>query len=238
MTLTSPLSAIEFLQSRSLADVIRDEIEAMILDGRFKPGGRVNELALAGRLRVSRGPVREALTALAAAGLLESIPNRGFFVRCLDETELFEVVEARAYVFAALADAAARRVGDAEVAALEALIGELEAAVSLGRVRDYYPINLRFHATLGEMAGNRRLAALYQSLARELHVQRYRALSAENMLAVSNAEHRAIVEAIAARDPAGAFAAAQAHVLNGFARMRRPAAAGGRPSRRGGKAAR
>lgn len=238
MTLTSPLSAIEFLQSRSLADVIRDEVEAMILDGRFKPSERINELALAGQLRVSRGPIREALSALAATGLLENIPNRGFFVRCLDDAELSAVAEARAYVFASIAALAAGRASEADVGRLRAIIAALEAAAEAGDVRAYYPINLELHATLGDLANNRRLAAVYQGLARELHVQRYRALSAKNMLKVSNAEHREIVEAVAAGDADRAFKAGQAHVLNGFARMNRPATA--RPARRprGGRTAR
>jgi DNA-binding FadR family transcriptional regulator len=69
-----------------------------------------------------------------------------------------------------------------------------------------------------------------------LHIQRYRALSAGNMLEVSNAEHRAIVDALAERDPAKVFAAARAHILNGITRTsrarRRPTAAKTLPARR------
>ncbi|WP_175577777.1 FCD domain-containing protein [Mongoliimonas terrestris] len=217
----SPTSTIAILQTRSLADAVRDEIEAMVLDGRFKPTERINELALATQLGVSRGPVREACSALAALGLLESIPNRGFFVRRLDDAELAEVAEARAYVFASIVSAVALRSDAAAVADLRALLLAMDEAAERGNVRDYYPINLRFHTRLGELCRNRRLAGLYQGLARELHVQRYRALSNRNSLALSNAEHTAIVDAIAAGDDKRAFDAGLAHVLNGFARMRR-----------------
>jgi DNA-binding GntR family transcriptional regulator len=218
--LPTPASTIAILQSRSLADAVRDEIEAMVLDGRFKPTERINELALAARLGVSRGPIREACSALSALGLLESVPNRGFFVRRLDEDELTEVAEARACVFASIIAAVAVRAGENDMARLRDLVDEMDDAAALGKVRDYYPVNLRFHALLGVMCRNRRLAAIYQGLARELHVQRYRALSDGDNLSVSNAEHRAIVTAISAGDPDVAFRAGRDHVLNGFARMK------------------
>lgn len=219
MNRPSPAATIALIKSHSLADLVRDEIEGMVLDGRFKPTERINELALAARLNVSRGPIREACRSLAAMGLLESVPNRGFFVRRLDAAEVAEVAEARAYVFASIAAEVARR-ASSEVDELHALLAEMDAAAEQGRVRDYYPVNLRFHARLGELCGNRRLAGIYQGLARELHVQRYRALSGPNILPLSNDEHRAIVDAIEMADPDAAFAAALAHVRNGFARMR------------------
>jgi DNA-binding GntR family transcriptional regulator len=60
-----------------------------------------------------------------------------------------------------------------------------------------------------------------------LHIQRYRALSSGDVLHVSNAEHRAILDALAARDASKAFLAARSHILNGIVRTRkarRPAA--------------
>ncbi|MET1026043.1 MAG: GntR family transcriptional regulator, partial [Dongiaceae bacterium] len=90
------ISDIDFLRTRSLANVVQHEIERMIVDGELKPNERVNENALAQRLRVSRGPIREACSALAAIGLIEIVPNRGFFVRALSDEEALDLSEARA----------------------------------------------------------------------------------------------------------------------------------------------
>ncbi|MGV6872228.1 FCD domain-containing protein [Pseudochelatococcus sp. B33] len=215
----SGLSAIEFLKARSLADVVRHEIEALIVNGHFAPNERINELSLAQKLGVSRAPVREACRALAAIGLLDYIPNRGLFVRLLDETELHDVAQARAYALASIACALAERVTDAQVAELSRLVAELEEIARLWDVSAYYPVNLRFHDSLCEMCGNRRMASVYQGFARELHVQRFRALSAGDNLGVSNREHADIVKALSARDPLRAFIAGRAHVLNGFRRI-------------------
>ena len=217
---SAEVKAIEFLRTRSLSTVVQAEVERMIVDGDLTPNERINEVTLAKRLGVSRGPIREACSALAAIGLIEIIPNRGFFVRELSPEEAMEVSEARAGVFGCLVMILAERATDEHISALRDLLAQMEAIVPTGEVSRYYPINLAFHAALASMGGNRRLEQSYQSFVRELHIQRYRALSSADVLEVSNAEHRAIVDAVAARDPERAFSAARSHILNGAARTR------------------
>lgn len=214
------LSAIDFLRTRSLANVVQAEIERMIIDGELKPNERVNENGLSQRLGVSRGPIREACSALAAMGLIEIIPNRGFFIRALTNDEAQDLSEARASVFGCLAMMAAERITDEEIASLRALTDRMDEVVSINDVHIYYPINLEFHRRITELSGNKRLALIYQSFVRELHIQRYRALSSNDVLHVSNEEHKALVEALAARDPARALVAARGHILNGISRTR------------------
>ena len=88
------VSAIDFLRTRSLANVVQAEIERMIIEGELKPNERVNENALSQRLGVSRGPIREACSALGAMGLIEIIPNRGFFIRALTNDEALDLSKA------------------------------------------------------------------------------------------------------------------------------------------------
>lgn len=213
-------SAIEFLKTSSLADVVRHEIEAMIVNGLFMPNQHINEFNLAQKLGVSRAPVREACRTLAAIGLLEYVPNRGIFVPLLDDAELHDVAQARAYALASVASVLAERITDSEVAVLLQMVEEMDAVAKRGDVSDYYPINLRFHDALCAMCGNRRMATSYQSFARELHVQRFRTLAAKENLVLSNSEHAAIVAGLAARDPMQSMVAARTHVLNGFARIK------------------
>jgi DNA-binding GntR family transcriptional regulator len=212
--------AIDFLRTRSLANVVQAEIERMIIDGELKPNERVNENALSQRLGVSRGPIREACSALAAMGLIEIIPNRGFFIRALTNDEAQDLSEARAGVFGCMAMLLAEKITDEELATLRGLLARMDELADLGDVHLYYPVNLEFHRQIGLLAGNRRLEAIYQSFVRELHIQRYRALANPDVLHVSNAEHTAIVDALAARDALGALVAARGHILNGITRTR------------------
>ena len=139
-------------------------------------------------------------------------------MRELSPQEAIELSEARAGVFACLVMMLAEKATDEQIAHLRDLIDQMEAIVATGEVRRYYPINLAFHAALAQMPGNPRLEQIYQSFVRELHIQRYRALSNGDTLPISNAEHRAIVDAIAAHDPERAFRAGRAHISNGALR--------------------
>ena len=215
------ISAIDFLRTRSLANVVQAEIERMIIDGDLKPNERVNENGLSQRLGVSRGPIREACSALAAIGLMEIIPNRGFFIRALSNDEAQDLSEARASVFGCMAMMLAERITDAEVAKLRDLVDQMDEIAKGGDVHVYYPVNLEFHRQISQMAGNKRLELLYQSFVRELHIQRYRALSSHDVLHISNEEHRAILDALEARDAVGSLVAARTHILNGIVRTRK-----------------
>ena len=229
------LSAIDFLRTRSLANVVQAEIERMIIDGELKPNERVNENGLSQRLGVSRGPIREACSALSAMGLIETIPNRGFFIRALSNDEAQDLSEARAGIFGCMAMMLAEHVTDPQVAILRELLDRMDELAESGDVHVYYPVNLEFHRQIGRMAGNKRLERIYQSFVRELHIQRYRALASPDVLPVSNAEHRAIVDAIEARDPVRAFTAARSHILNGIERTRKAGqpgdSTGGKPEK-------
>lgn len=215
------LAAIDFLRTRSLANVVQAEIERMIIDGELKPNERVNENALSQRLGVSRGPIREACSALAAMGLIEIIPNRGFFIRALTNDEAQDLSEARASVFGCICMMLAERITDDQLAELRVLTDRMDKLVELADVHVYYPVNLEFHRKIAVMAGNKRLELLYQSFVRELHIQRYRALSSPDVLHISNEEHRAIVEALAVRDPVRALIAGRGHIMNGIVRTRK-----------------
>jgi DNA-binding GntR family transcriptional regulator len=208
---------LEILKSQSLTTLLKAEIERMILDGSFAAGERINENALATRLGVSRGPVREACRALAELGLVELIPNRGVFIRRIERREAEQLYDVRAGLFGLAARLLARSATVAQLAELDGLLDRMDAAAQ--SLDDYYPLNLRLHDCIIDFTGNERLITAYRQLVKELHLFRARGLVQGGGLAVSNAEHRDIVEALRARDPLRAFEAAFRHVECGKGRM-------------------
>lgn len=208
---------LEILKSQSLTSLLKAEIERMILDGSFATGERINENALALRFGVSRGPVREACRALAELGLVEQIPNRGVFIRRIAQHEAEQLYDVRAGLTGLAARLLAKSASPSQIAALEALLEQMEAAST--SLDDYYPLNLQFHDLMVGFTGNERLIAAYRQLVKELHLFRARGLVQGGGLAVSNAEHRDMVGAIRARDPVQAFEVAYRHVEFGKARM-------------------
>src|SRR3546814_14477624 len=99
-----------------------------------------------------------------------------------------------------------------------------------GDVDSYYPLNLAFHDCIVSSAGNATLAAEYTSFVKRMHLFRAWNLS-HGGLAVSNQEHREIVEAVASGDPDRAFAACWRHVDRAKERLvASPESEIGRPS--------
>src|SRR5438128_10921969 len=82
-----PVATIALVQSSSLPMLVQKELERMILTGELAIGAKLNEVALAERLGVSRGPVREAFRALEESGLVHLEKNRGVFVRQISVEE-------------------------------------------------------------------------------------------------------------------------------------------------------
>ncbi len=214
-----PDHPIELLRTRSLMSVLQDEIERMILAGTLAPGERINEIALATRFGTSRGPIREACRSLAHSGLVELVPNRGVYVRKLDVAEASHVYDVRTTLFGLAGRLFAARITAADVARLRDCLADMEAATEARDIERYYPLNLDFHRLIMAGAGNPVLERQYHALVKELHLYRRRGLVQGGGLAVSNREHRVMVEALAARDADAAEAAHRLHVARAKDRM-------------------
>jgi DNA-binding GntR family transcriptional regulator len=220
--LASPLdvaSAVDLLRSHTLVSVTQDELERLILDGELKMGERVNELGLATRLNVSRGPIREACRALVQAGLLETKANRGFFVRKLALKEVSDLYDLRAGLMRLAGELVAGHIDEDALHRLEACVDAMDVAQREGDAERFRDLNSEFHAQLVHATDNHRLVAIYGALVKELRLFRRRGLVSADALHLSNEEHRAIVEAIAARDTERAATAMQHHILQGKARF-------------------
>ena len=206
-------SALQLRRNQSLTSIIRRELEQMIERGELSAGERLNENALAAKLGVSRGPIREACRGLEQSGLVNVVVNRGVFIRALDGREAAELYEIRAALYGLAGRLLAPIVTDQQIAILTGYVEEMDAAMAAGDLNSFYPGNLRFHEAIVEFGGNTRLAAECAAIHREMHLLRRRTLDMPGRMATSNDEHRAILERIAARDPAGAEAALEEHVL-------------------------
>lgn len=206
------LNAFEILRSSSLPMLLEQEIERVILGGGFAPGDHINEKELALRFGISRGPVREALRSLDSSGLVEQVPNRGVFVRRLTAAEAFDVYDVRAALFGLAGKLLAERVTAEGVTQLKAYIADMDAAVAADDFEAYVKINFVFHEFIVVSAGNPTLAQQYLTLVKQLRLYRARSLMLGDAMHASHLEHHAMVDAVVARDPAGALAAHTRHV--------------------------
>lgn len=228
----SASDAIRLVRNHSLATLVQNELERLILSGELPPGAKLGEEDVALRLNVSRGPVREAFRALGQIGLVRTEKNRGVSVREISVGEADEIYELRAGLDELIGRLAAPRVTRDQIAALRGLIRRMEQAAAGHDVDAYTPLNFEFHDVLASITGNRTLVATYRRLVKELHLFRRETLAlGEDSFPISVREHRDIVDALARRDGDEAGRLLYAHAIDSRSRLHRivagsPAAAG------------
>jgi DNA-binding GntR family transcriptional regulator len=119
----------------------------------------------------------------------------------------------------------AERATPEQLRELEAVLAEMDDATRLDDIKSYHALNLKFHDLLVDFAGNARLTESYRLLTKGLLLFRLRGLQDGGGFAVSNTEHKAVVEAVAARDCARAGRLLRQHAIESRARMHKAAAA-------------
>jgi phosphonate utilization transcriptional regulator len=204
---------ITLLQTSSLASVVQVELERMILSGELAPGEKLTEMALAARLGVSRGPLREAFRMLDEAGLVRTEKNRGVFVRDIPIDEAVEIFDLRAAMDELVGRRLAESISPAALREIRAMVDAMEQAVKAKDAYNYHLLNLKFHDRLVELAGNGKLTAIYRKLIKELSLFRRLNLADGWLMPISAGEHRQIVKAIASGDPDAAGKAMYDHVI-------------------------
>ena len=208
---TPPDDAFAVARARPV-ERIRETLEQAILLGELVDGERLDETRLAARFGVSRTPVREALSGLAAAGLVEHVAHRGAFARVPGAVEVAEMFEVMAELEALCARLGATRATPVDHARLATLAAACEAAAAAGDTDHYYRENERLHGALYALCGNGFLAEQAGALQRRLRAHRRLQLRAPRRLGESVAEHRAILAALRAGRAEEAAALARDHV--------------------------
>ena len=197
---------------KSLAQLVQGELERQIFSGVLAAGERLNEVALAQSLRVSRGPIREALRSLEEAGLVSFEKNRGAAVRVVSPEAAIEIYEIRGVMEALACRRAAARAHRSSLQPLRDLVEWMDAAAASGDVARFHRLNISFHEHLVELSESLELAVAYRRLVGNLTLFRLRTLVVEGSLGESNAEHRRIVEALAVGDGVAAQRIIQNHI--------------------------
>lgn len=185
----------------SLPDQIKDLLLGRIVEGSYPPGHRLVETAIARQIGVSQGPVREALRQLAGMGLVQFEANRGCRVKQVDQREIDEVSLVRAALEETAARLAAARRSD--TAPLIAEVDGMAAAAATDDRQAYVRHAMRFHRLIVMASGNRVLLSTWDSLAIEGRTAQLVLMPGFDMASGAE-EHRHILAAIAAADPAAA----------------------------------
>ena len=189
-----------------------ETLRGAITSGRFSPGQRLVEKDLCDLLGVSRPSVREALRELESEGLITTIPNRGPLVTRLTTRDAAGIYEVRGVLEALAAKLCAERASAAQIEALSASVDRVEAASRTGNVEEVLVAKKAFYDLLLEGADNVIIPSMLRTMNARITQLRRVSLSSTTRLPETIVEIRAVVAAIAARDPEAAFAASLHHI--------------------------
>lgn len=196
------VSQIPFVgPARSLTGWATEALRQAILNGHLKAGDRLDQDAIAAELEVSRTPLREAIAALEAEGLLESEPHRGVFVAKVSDTEIREIFAVRAVLEAEVARQVANSIPDDVLDQLEMMLREAQQAYDAGDHVAQFEADSCFHETLCEFCENRLLAEVLQGVNNRINlVRRFAQTRPGPHIDRFAQEHRAILGALQRRD--------------------------------------
>lgn len=204
---------------RSLNQQVYSALLAAIAERRITPGQRLLLDELAAQLKVSRTPIRVALTRLAAEGLIQPNGRQGFVVTILSASELLELYDLRQMCECFAVEKGMHNVTPRMLDEMEGVIirtpnpdGEPDPAERLAHVLT----DREFHRTIVALARNRRLIDTFERFNIHIHGLRVGPLpvSPRERIVMDNTDHSAIIQALRDGSVAAARQAIAAHIAN------------------------
>ncbi len=181
-------------RAESLYRIVKD----MAILFKFKPGERINEVDLAQRLGASRTPLREALNRLVAEGFLVLKQGRGFFCRDLKPRKMFELYQFRAVLEVAAVRLACEQATEQEVADLARFLDETGPEEGGRSSEELVELDEYFHERIVTLSRNMEMSRTLENI--NARIKYFRWVDMDSQRAATQSEHRAVVEALMARD--------------------------------------
>lgn len=198
----------------SLTRMLAEELKTAIITGKFAPGERLREEALASSLKVSRVPLRDALRRLEAEGYITFLSNSEVAVSKPTMEDLQDHYTIASVLEGLAARLAVERAQLDEISRLKELHQLLKEAYKERDPRRYYEANSKFHRFIAEMARNERLYRLVDQMRQEIKKTRILSLHLPQRLDHSMREHDQILDAFMKRNPELAEATMVRHLQN------------------------
>lgn len=198
--------------SGSLGQRVYQTLRAAILSLAYRPGEILRKPEICEALGVSRSPVADAVARLATEGLVDVVPQAGTFVARFSMEEIREGAFLREAIEVAAIERVAETITEDQLTQLRRNLTVQAALIADGDVPGFYQMDAAMHELILSFTGFRRLAQVSETA--WLHVNRARQLilPVPGRIAATLDEHRAILAALEARDPAAARLATRHHL--------------------------
>ena len=199
----------------SLADQVFEHLEINILSGKYSKGETLTESKLSVELGVSRTPIREALRRLEQEHLIEEAP-KGVVVVGITEKDLDDIFAIRLKLEGHVAAMAAKNHTEGELAIVREALEFQEFYLDKNDPDRIKSMDSRFHETIYKMSGSTVFYDVLEPLHKKILKYRKASVSNTSRAEASVAEHRAIYEALVARDSELASKLVLEHLNNAY----------------------
>jgi DNA-binding GntR family transcriptional regulator len=200
------------LKREPAADLVVHELRTAILTGALPPSHRLKPEELAGKLGVSRMPVRQALSILEREGLVKTDRWRGTVVTALDSELILNIYDLRGILERAVAAGVAQKSFDSSQ--VRGIISVGRQAAASGDIPRSLELDLDFHTALYDAFGNQVLCGVMVGVWGHVRRVMHAAVIAVEYRSQIWDEHEAIVDAIDSRDSQRASTVAGEHIAN------------------------
>lgn len=197
----------------SLQEDIYDRLKKSIIYGELSPGEKLSEVALAGKMKVSRTPIREAFRQLQMEGYITVESNKGAYVSKLPPEEIEEIYDIISLLEGYAAELTARRVKDSELRELRELQEQLVVSASQKKYREYIEKNTEFHHLIACLSGSKKLVKIINELRTRIYRYRLVSVTIPGYLEEYASHHEDVIDAIGKKDFLFARKYMQEHVI-------------------------
>ena len=154
----------------TLTDQALRQIREAIRSGKLKPGDRLVETQLAEEMNISRFPIREALRYLEKEGLVHTEPFKGTYVAQLTEKDMEELYSLRSAIEELAVRILIKTIDEKKIKKLESIVASMIEASKTEDIDKMITEDLRFHQTICELSGHRRLLDVWLNLENQLYI--------------------------------------------------------------------
>ena len=202
-------------QHRSLSDIATDSIRNAIIRGDFKMGQSVTEAALSEALKISKTPVREALSKLESEGLVLSEKNKGYKIFSMTKEEYVELSELRFALESQALRYGFEREHPLLIDGLKVLLSKMEGYLEVSDRETYQNLDNDFHHVFFKACGNKAITKLYDKHQSVIVATRLRNLKKENITKhISFDQHKLLVKLLENGDLDEAISLLESHIVD------------------------
>ena len=210
----------DYEEKKTNAQKIEEDIKVKILTKKYKTGQRIVEQDLCEIYGISRTPIREILRRIESEGLIQTIPNRGAFVKGFSRRDIDDFFTLKSMLEIQCVKWAVERITDEELETLEEIFEFMQFYTMSNDLEKMIRINKGFDTVIYAACHNSTIEAALHKYNFYLHHATAKVKYPINYLDTVLEEHRAIYEAIKNRDREAAEAASEVHMLKTMMRRK------------------